>query len=99
MALSKKSSRNQTEKRQNKHKKDMIKVKRIIVNSIKDQLIPEVSSKNNPKEMFDVLTHVFEGKSINIRMTMRNQLKGVKIHKTETMKSYFSRVSHIKEQL
>ena len=82
-----------------KHKNDMIKVKRIIDKSIKDHLIPQVSSKNNPKEMFDVLTHVFEGKSINIRMTMRNQLKGVKIHKTETMKSYFSRVSQIKEQL
>ena len=42
---------------------------------------------------------MFEGKSINIRMTLRNQLKGVKIQKTETIQSYFSRVSQIKEQL
>ena len=32
-------------------------------------------------------------------MTLRNQLKGVKIQKKETIQSYFSRVSHIKEQL
>ena len=32
-------------------------------------------------------------------MTLRNQLKGVKIQKAETMWSYFSRVSQIKEQL
>ena len=31
-----------------KHKKDMIKVKRIIAKSIKDQLISHVSSKNTP---------------------------------------------------
>ena len=60
----------------------MIKVKMIIANSIKDQFISKVSSKNTPKEMFDALTNMFEGKNINRRMTLRNQLKGVKIHKT-----------------
>ena len=81
------------------HKKDMIKFSRIIANSIKDHLIPRVSSKNTPKEMFDVLTSLFEGKNINRRMTLRNQLKDVKIQKAKTMQSYFLRVSHIKEQL
>ena len=66
---------------------------------IKDHLIPQVSSKNTPKEMSDALTSLFEGKNINKRMTLRNQLKGVKIQKGETMQSYFIRVSHIKEQL
>ena len=82
-----------------KHKKDMIKVKRIIANSIKDQLISQVSSKNTPKEIFDALTNICEGKNINQRMTLRNQLRGVKVQKKKTMQSYFSRVSHIKEQL
>ena len=68
-----------------KHKKDMIKVKRIRDNSIKDQLISHVSSKNTPKEMFDALTNMFERKNINKRMNMRNQLKDVKIQKTETI--------------
>ena len=58
----------------------MIKAKRIIGDSIKDHLIPQVSSKNIPKEMFDALSSPFEGKNINRRMTLRNQLKGVEIH-------------------
>ena len=33
-----------------KHKKDMIRAQRIIADSIKDQLIPQVSSKKNPKK-------------------------------------------------
>ena len=32
-----------------KHTKDMIRAQRIIANSIKDHLIPQVSSKKNPK--------------------------------------------------
>ena len=32
-------------------------------------------------------------------MTLRNQLKGVKMQKKETMQSYFSKLSQIKEQL
>ena len=77
----------------------MVKAKRIIDDFIKDHLIAQVSSKKTPKEMFDALTSLFEGKNINIRMTLRNQLKGVKIQKEETMQPYFSRVSYIKEQL
>ena len=36
-----------------KHKKDMIREQRIIADSIKDHLIPQVSSKKIPKEMYD----------------------------------------------
>ena len=71
----------------------MVKEKRIIVDSIKDHLIPKVSSKNTPKVMFDALTRLFEGNNINIRMTLRNQLKGVKIQKENTMQSYLLIVS------
>ena len=42
----------------------MIKAKRIIVDSIKDHLIPQVSSKKTQKEMFDALSNLFEGMNI-----------------------------------
>ena len=41
------------------HKKNLIKAKRIIFDSIKDHLIPQVSSIKTPKEMFDALTKLF----------------------------------------
>ena len=49
--------------------------------------------------MFDALTKLFEGKNINWKMTLRSQLKNVKIQNEETIQSYFTRVSQIKEQL
>ena len=48
-----------------KYKKEMIKAKRKIVDYIKDHLIAQVSSKNTPKDMFDSLTRIYEGKNIN----------------------------------
>ena len=69
----------------------MDKDKRIIANSIKDHLIPHVSSFKKPKEVYDSLTKMFEGKKINQNMTLRNQLKNVKIHNSETIQSYFTR--------
>jgi DNA repair ATPase RecN len=82
-----------------KYKKDMIKAKRIIVDSIKDHLIPQVSSKNTPKDMFDALARMYEGKNINRKMNLRTQLKNTKMQKGETVEDYFSRVSQFKEQL
>jgi DNA repair ATPase RecN len=82
-----------------KYKKDMIKAKRIIADSIKDHLIPQVSSKNTPKDMFDALTRMYEGKNINQKMNLRTQLKNTKMQKGETIQDYFSRVSQFKEQL
>jgi hypothetical protein len=55
-----------------KYKKDMIRAKRIIADSIKDHLIPQVSSKNTPKDMFDALTRMYEGKNINLEDESEN---------------------------
>ena len=79
------------------HKKKLVMDKRIISDSIKDHLIPQVSSLKTPKSMCDALTKLFEGKNINWKMTLRNQLKNVKIPDVETIQSYFSRVSQVKE--
>ena len=68
------------------HKKNLVKVKKIIVDSITDQLVPQVPSLKTPK-MFDSLTKLFEGKNINQNMTLRNQLKNVKIQNVETIQS------------
>jgi hypothetical protein len=80
-----------------KYKKDMIKAKIIIANSIKDHLIPQVSSKNTPKDMFDALIRLYEGRNINQKMNLRTQLKNTKMQKGETVQDYFSRVSQFKE--
>ena len=77
----------------------MDKAKRIIANYNKDHLIPHVYTFKTPKEVYDALKKMFEGKNINRKMNLRNQLNNVKIHNFETIQSYFIRVAQIKEQL
>ena len=68
-----------------KHKKSLVKAKRIIADSIKDHLIPLVSSLRTPKEMFDALSRLYERKNINRKMTLRTQLKNVKLQDSESI--------------
>jgi hypothetical protein len=80
-----------------KHQNDIIRAKRIIADSIKDHLIPQVSSKKTPKEMFEALTRLYEGKNINRKMNLRNQLNNTRMQKGESIQEYFSRISQFKE--
>ena len=48
-----------------KYQKDSIRAQRVIADSIKDHLIPYLSSKKTPKEMFDAIRKLYEGKNIN----------------------------------
>ena len=57
------------EEEKENHKKNMIRAKGIIADSIKDNLIPRVSSLKTPKNIFNALTKLFEAKNINRKMT------------------------------
>ena len=70
----------------------------IIADSIKYHLIPQVSSKDTPKEMYDSLSRMYEGKNINRKMNLRAQLKST-MSKGQSIQDYFTRVSQFKEKL
>ena len=82
-----------------KHQNDTVRAKRIIADSIKDHLIPQVASKKTPKEMFDALTRLYEGRNINRKMNLRTQIKSTRMQKGEIDHECFSRISQFKEQL
>ena len=61
------------------HKKNLVKAKKIIVDSITNQLVPQVSSLKKPK--------MFEDKNLNQKMALRKQLKNVKIQNVEQLEA------------
>ena len=79
-------------KAKEEHQMQLIRAKRIIADSIRDHLIPIVSSKKTPKDMYDALSRLFEGKNINRKMNLRNSLKSMKMAKGESVHDYFSRI-------
>ena len=63
--ITKEVSKPEGDEAKDSHKRSMDKAKRIIADSIKDHLIPHVSTFKTPKEVYDALTNMFEGKNIN----------------------------------
>ena len=74
------------------HQMLLIRAKRIIADSIRDHLIPIVSSRKTPKDMYDALSRLFEGKNISQKMNLRNSLKSREMAKGESVHDYFSRI-------
>ena len=66
-------------------KKNLVKAKKIIADSVMNQLVLQVSSLKIPMR-FDSLTKLFEGKNRNQNMTLRNKLKNVKIQNADNHK-------------
>jgi len=55
------------------HEKE-IKDERVILDSMKDNLIPHLSEKKMTKEMLDAMVSLFQSTNLNRKMVLRNKL-------------------------
>jgi hypothetical protein len=65
----------------------------IIVESIKDHLIPYISHLDSSKKMYDALTNLFSVKNIGQVMSLKNELRDMKMNDDDNITSYFLRIS------
>ena len=80
------------------NKKD-IKARRIILDAVKDHEIPHISSKTCAYQMWDALTSLFQSSNENRKMVLRENLKCVKMAKAESVTSYLTRISQVRDEL
>ena len=52
----------------------MAKAKCIILDGVKDHVVQQISEKNTSKEMWDTLTTLYQGTSMQRKMLLENQL-------------------------
>jgi hypothetical protein len=71
----------------------------IIVDSIKDHLIPYISHLDSSKKMYDALTNLFSIKNIGQIMSLKNELHDMKMNDDDNITSYFVRISQLRDQL
>jgi hypothetical protein len=62
------------------HSKKEIKARRVILDSMKDCLIPHLPEKKMTKEMFDALVGLLQSTNMNMKMVLRNKLISMKIY-------------------
>jgi hypothetical protein len=65
----------------------------IIVDSIKDHLIPYISHLDSSKKMYDALTNLFSVRNIGQVISLKNELCDMKMNEDENIASYFVRIS------
>jgi hypothetical protein len=71
----------------------------IIVDSMKDHLIPYISHLDSSKKMYDALTNLFSFRNIGQVMSLKNELYDMKMNDDDNITSYFIRISHLRYQL
>jgi putative lipoic acid-binding regulatory protein len=82
-----------------KFKDNDINAMSIIVDSVKDHLIPYISNLDSSKKMYDALTNLFAVRNIGQVMSLKNELRDTKMTKDDTVASYFVRISQLRDQL
>jgi hypothetical protein len=71
----------------------------IIVESIKDHLIPYISHLDLSKKMYDALTNLFSVRNIGQVISLKNELRDMKMNDEDSITSYFVRISQLRDQL
>ena len=69
------------------------------MDSVRDRLVPQISEKTTARRMFKTLKKLFEHSSINVTLTLRNQLSNMKMTNSEDIASYLMRITELRDEL
>jgi hypothetical protein len=80
-------------------RKSQAKAKRIIFDSIKDSIMPTMTSLMTAKDCMDTLVNLYEKQAPSQKRTLKHKLKYLKMEKGELVASFCSRIAQIRDQL
>jgi hypothetical protein len=78
-----------------KFKDNDINAMSIILDSIKDHLIPYISHLDSSKKMYNSLINLFSVRNIGQVMSLKNELHDMNMNDDDSITSYFVRISQL----
>ena len=81
------------------YKKMNMKARGIILDAIKDHVIPHVAGKSNAFEMWASLTKLYQSSNENRKMVLREKMRNIKMAETESVSSYLTRITQVRDEL
>jgi hypothetical protein len=81
------------------HNKKEMKAKRVLLESVKDHIIPHLTQKRLTKDMFDTLVILFQRNNMNMKMILRNKLRLVQMSISDNVTSYLMRITQVCEKI
>lgn len=81
------------------YKRKKIKAKRIILDVVKDHVIPHVVGKANAFKMWASLTKLYQSSNENRKMILREKLRNIKMAETKSVSSYLTTITEVHDGL
>ena len=75
------------------HRKREVKAKRVLLDFVKDHLIPHIFEKKTTKDMYDALVGLYQSRNENQKLILRHQLRSIEMSKLDTDASYLVRIT------
>ena len=69
------------------------------MDGVKDHVIPHIAEKNTAREMWEALTTLLEGSSVQWKMLLENQLRLFQTQKAEEIDLFVIRLQEVRDQL
>eukprot|EP00253_Pinus_taeda_P031251 PITA_31251 len=73
--------------------------KRLILEGVKDHVIPHVRQKTYAHEMWTTLTSVYQSSNENRKMVLKEKLKAIKMAKTCSATAYLTKITSMRDEL
>ena len=83
----------------NKWEKDNARAMKLIVDGVKDHLLPIIFELDTAHEMLQTLEEMFEINNTTRILNLKDSLSNIKMNKGETVISYFMRINELRDQL
>jgi hypothetical protein len=74
------------------HRKKKVKAKQVLLESMKDNLIPHIFEKNSAKELYDALVGLYQSENTNRELHLKHQLQ-VKMSSEDTVVNYLMKIT------
>jgi hypothetical protein len=77
------------------HKKKEVKANQMLMEAIKDHLIPRIFEKKATKEMFATLVSIYHSENINRKMILQNKLRAMEMTRSGLVTRYLMKFIYI----
>ena len=81
------------------YNKKNARARRLILDEIKDHVIPHVRGKDNAFDMWASLNNLYQSSNENHKMVLKEKLKAIKMNKSEGVVAYLTRITNVKDEL
>jgi len=81
------------------HEVKEAKVQRLILDGVRDPLIPHLAEKKTTKEMWEALKNLYEAKNENRKMALKDKLHSIKMTMGESVVPYLTQLTQVKNEL